>query len=261
MERNKNKSNKTNMKTTNTEPMVKYSNHVHTTTDYYLFKSIDGNRNKNLLHINRLKKSMQSNYLFTVIIVNEYYEIIDGQHIFEVIKELNLPLRYIICEGYGLNEVHLLNANSKTWNSDDYLEGYCNLGNKDYLIYKEFKQRYNFGHTECLTFLSGKASQQKTDKLKEFYEGKFKVVNYLEACNFADKIEIIGQYYAGYKRRSFIFAIYSLLNNKNFEFTEFIQKLKIQQGAIVDCVNSTQYVALIEEIYNYKRRDKVNLRY
>ena len=44
---------------TNTEPMVKYSNHVHTTTDYYLFKSIDGNRNKNLLHINRLKKSMQ----------------------------------------------------------------------------------------------------------------------------------------------------------------------------------------------------------
>ena len=44
---------------------------------------------------------MQSNYLFTVIIVNENYEIIDGQHRFEVIKELNLPLRYIICEGYG----------------------------------------------------------------------------------------------------------------------------------------------------------------
>ena len=249
------------MSTTQKEPMVKHSNQVHTTTDYFLFKSIEGNRNKNLLHINRLKKSMQSNYLFTVIIVNENYEIIDGQHRFEVIKELNLPLRYIICNGYGLDEVHILNANSKTWNSDDYLQGYCNLGYKDYILYKQFKDKYNFGHTECLSILSGAASARKTDKVKLFYEGKFKVVNYLDACNVADKIELISQYYAGYKRRSFIFALYSLLKNKNFEFTEFIQKLKIQHGAIVDCVNSTQYVALIEEIYNYKRREKVNLRY
>ena len=32
-----------------TEPMVKYSNQVHTTTDYFLFKPIEGNRNKNLM--------------------------------------------------------------------------------------------------------------------------------------------------------------------------------------------------------------------
>jgi hypothetical protein len=124
------------------EPMVKHSNQVHTTTDYFLFKPIDGNRNKNLLHINRLKKSMNQNYLFTVIIVNEKYEIIDGQHRFEVIQELQLPLHYIICSGYGLTEVHILNANSKTWNADDYLEGYCKLGYKDYLIFADFKNKY-----------------------------------------------------------------------------------------------------------------------
>lgn len=33
-----------------TEPMEQ-SNQVHTTTDYFLFKPIEGNRNKNLLHI------------------------------------------------------------------------------------------------------------------------------------------------------------------------------------------------------------------
>jgi ParB-like chromosome segregation protein Spo0J len=89
------------------EPMVKSSNQVHTTTDYFLFKSIDGNRNKNLLHINRLRESMSKNYLFTVIIVNENYEIIDGQHRFDVIQELKLPLNYIVCKGYGLKEVHV----------------------------------------------------------------------------------------------------------------------------------------------------------
>ena len=69
-----------------TEPMV--INHVHTTTDYFLFKPINGNRNINRLHLSRLKKSIEENYLFTVIIVNENYEIIDGQHRFECIKEL-----------------------------------------------------------------------------------------------------------------------------------------------------------------------------
>ena len=79
------------------------------------------------MHINRLKKSMADNYLFTVIIVNENYEIIDGQHRFDVIK-IKTPLHYIMCCGYGLNEVHILNQNSKTWNADDYATGYCNLG-------------------------------------------------------------------------------------------------------------------------------------
>lgn len=122
------------------EPMVKHSNQVHTTTDYFLFKPIEGNRNKNLLHINRLKKSMAETYLFTVIIVNEKYEIIDGQHRFECVKELKLPMHYIVCKGYGLNEVHVLNQNSKTWNADDYLTGYCNLETKPICSIKSSKK-------------------------------------------------------------------------------------------------------------------------
>jgi hypothetical protein len=55
--------------------------------------------------------------------------------------------------------------------------------------------------------------------------------------------------------------MYNLLHNPNFEFTELIQKLKIQPTALQHCTDVAQYVALIEEIYNYKRRDKVNLRY
>jgi len=52
-----------------------------------------------------------------------------------------------------------------------------------------------------------------------------------------------------------------LFKNKNFEFTELVQKLKTQPAAMVDCTNTQQYISLIEEIYNYRRREKVNLRY
>lgn len=244
-----------------TEPMVKDINQVHTTTDYFLFKSIEGNRNKNLLHINRLKKSMSENYLFTIIIVNEKYEIIDGQHRFDVIQELKLPLNYVVCKGYGLTEVHILNQNSKTWNADDYLDGYCRLKYPHYLKYAEFKEKYGFGHVECMTILSGYTSHRGGDRAKTFYEGAFKIKDYGKACEIAEKIEIIGQYYLGHKRRSFVFSMLGLFNSKNFEFTELIQKLKLQPTAMVDCTNVQQYIMLIEEIYNYRRREKVNLRY
>jgi hypothetical protein len=78
---------------------------------------------------------------------------------------------------------------------------------------------------------------------------------------FIEKILLIEPYYIGAKRRSFIYAMLQLFKNPNFEFTEFLQKLKCQPTALVDCANTTQYVSLIEEIYNYRRREKVNLRY
>ena len=234
------------------------SNHVHTTTDYFLFKPIEGNRNKNLLHINRLKKSMAETYLFTVIIVNEKYEIIDGQHRFDVIQELKLPLNYIVCKGYGLNEVHILNQNSKTWTSDDYLDGYCKLGYKDYLKYKEFKELYGIGHYECMWLLNG---SQLSNPTQVFFTGDFKIKNYNEACKIIEKIMLVEPYYQEWKRRSFILAMLQLFKNPNFELTEFLQKLKLQPTALSNCSTTNQYVSLIEEIYNYRRREKVNLRY
>ena len=243
-----------------TEPMVKISNQVHTTNDYFMFKPIIGNRTLSELHVRRLKDSIKSNYLFTVIIVNENYQIIDGQHRFEVIKELQLPLNYIICKGYGLTEVQILNQNSKNWTADDFMEGYCNLGKKDYEVYREFKEKYGFGHNECLGMLMGQASSG-SGYMRNFANGTFKVTHYEDACKKAELIRTIEPFYAGYKRRAFIYAMLQMFKNPNFEFTEFIQKLKIQQTALVDCVDTKQYASLIEEIYNYRRREKINLRY
>jgi hypothetical protein len=240
------------------EPMVKHSNQVYTTTDYFLFKPIDGNRNKNLLHINRLKKSMAETYLFTIIIVNEKYEIIDGQHRFDVIQDLQLPLNYVVCNGYGLNEVHILNQNSKTWTSDDYLDGYCKLGYKDYIQYREFKETYDIGHYECMWLLNG---SQLSNPTQVFFTGDFKIKNYNEACKIIEKIMLVEPYYSEWKRRSFILAMLQLFKNPNFELTEFLQKLKLQPTAMTNCSTTNQYVSLIEEIYNYRRREKVNLRY
>jgi hypothetical protein len=239
-----------------TKPMV--HNQIHTTTDYFLFKPLQGNRLKNTLHLSRLKKSMQEQYLFTAILINEEYEIIDGQHRFECIKELGLPLHYIICEGYGLNEVQVLNQNAKNWNTDDFMNGYCDLGKEDYLQYRDFKNKYPFGHGECQAMLcgynNGKAYQQ-------FIDGAFRIKNLQAAHNVASKICKLKSLYAGYTRRCFVYAMIALLKKPQFDYLHFEAKLKKQPTKLTDCATSKQYISLIEDIYNYRRRDKINLRY
>jgi hypothetical protein len=245
------------------EPMT--ISQVYTTMDYSKFKSINGNRQVNKLHLARLKNSIAENYLFTTITVNENFEIIDGQHRFECIKELQKPLHYVVCKGYGLNEVQRLNVSTRNWTFNDYVEGYINLGLRDYLIFKEFKNKYDFGVMETASILAGFFSRQSFDKSNTFYtdfrKGLFKVKDLFGAEDLADKINLIAPYYSGYKRRSFFYAMMAMFKNPEFEFTEFLQKLKIQPTALQDCSNVSQYKMLIEEIYNYKRREKVNLRF
>ena len=177
---------------------------------------------------------------------------------FDAIVDLKLPLNYIVLEGYGLDEVHILNQNAKVWNADDYMNGYCELGYLDYLRYREFKTKYALGHNETATLLSGSTSKQLVDI---FYTGCFKIKDYDKAVTIIEKILMLEPYYSGVRRRAFIYAMVSLLSNPAFEFTEFLQKLKLQPTVMQDCTTSQNYKILIEEVYNYRRHQKVNLRF
>jgi hypothetical protein len=52
-----------------------------------------------------------------------------------------------------------------------------------------------------------------------------------------------------------------MFKNKSFDMNEFIQKLKQQPTSLKDCPTTSAYIVLIEEIFNYRRREKINLRY
>jgi hypothetical protein len=248
--------NQTTMNATLTkQPLPKLSEQVHWTRDYLMFSELPGNRALNPLHLKRLQASMQDKYLFSPIIVNEHYQVIDGQHRLQCAKDLGLIVYFIICEGYGIREVQILNASSKNWNSDDYMQGYCDLGYKDYAVYKEFKEKYGFGHRETQALLEG----GPVKNMQDFYLGKFKVSDKKKAVEMAEKLLQVGPFFEGYKMRSFVFAMLYMFKHKNFDFSEFLKKLKAQPTALKKCATSEQYKELIQEIYNYRSRNKVNL--
>jgi hypothetical protein len=238
------------------------NNIVKTTTDYGMFKVVDGNRNLNLTHLRKLEESIKQNYLFTVILVNERFEIIDGQHRFNVIKKLGLPLNYTIVNNYGLSQVQILNQNSRVWNMLDYEDGYCKMGVKEYQIFKEFRLKYKFTITTTLTMFLGNLGS--TGNMTELFKsGNLKIKNYQECILNAERILLLKPLFENCQDRSFVYSMLTLFRNKNFNFEEFYHKLQLNPTKLVRCVDKEAYIALIEEIYNYRRRidEKVNLRF
>ena len=241
---------------------MKTINQVFMTNDYSIFKNIEGNRNINKVHLKRLKASIEEKHIMVPIIVNQKYEIIDGQHRFQSAKDLRKPVYFIKIHGLELPDIHRLNTNLKNWQADDYLAGYCELGLEDYLVYRDFKEKYGFGHDETKALLVGTLSSDG-NQVDHFRNGTFKVRDLKTAEKNAEKIIMIGQYYDGYRRRAFVKAMLQLFSNKDYNHAEFLNKLSYQSRSLVDCTNYKQYITLIEEIYNYKRYkdNKVNFRF
>lgn len=253
-------------------------NQVRMTNDYEMFKSLEGNRNVNKLHVNRLKESFQKKYLLSPILVNSKNEIIDGQHRFRAAKELELPVYFIKVNGYGLKEVQLLNTNMKNWGKKDYLNAYCDLKYPEYLKFRNFMHQFPaFGISACETILTdhlGGGNLARTDRsgahsdndsgsyaFRYFQEGELKIANYERSFENAEKIMMIKPYYAGFNRSVFVRSMIGIFRIEYYDHSKLISRLASNPTALQDCSNVTQYKLLLEDIYNFRSREKVSLRF
>jgi len=239
---------------------MKEVNQVLKTNDYSMFKHMNGNRNINKLHLKRLTESMSEKYIEVPIIVNSNNQIIDGQHRFEAAKELKKDVYYIKVRNLNLDDVHRLNTNSKNWTAEEYMQGYCELGLEDYIRYRDFKRKYGFGHNETNAILTNR-SRMSGSKNTDFNDGVFKILDYDLAVKNAEKICMVREYYEGYKRRYFVYAMLELFENPDYSHVEFLNKLSFQSVKLQDCTDVKGYLILIEDIYNFKRSRNNKVRF
>jgi hypothetical protein len=95
-----------------------------------------------------------------------------------------------------------------------------------------------------------------------FKQGIFEIPpgNYEMAQRQAKMIIEVGQYYAGYKRRSFVVAMLILFKDPEFKFKKFIRKLTLNRSKLFHCTNTEDYLDAIEKLYNWGDKSKLRLR-
>lgn len=122
------------------------------TKDYSIFKRLEGNREVLKKRVNKIIASIQNvGYVVSPLIVNEKMEVIDGQGRLEALKELDLPVDYIVQPGIGIDECISMNINQGNWSIDDYIDSYCERGNPSYIMFKELRNRYPAANSDVIS--------------------------------------------------------------------------------------------------------------
>lgn len=110
---------------------------IQSTTDYTTFKTLGSNRRLSKPHVKRLVATFEGNprsNAYNPILVNEDFEIIDGQHRVAALSELKLPVYYIIGSGLTIEDAQAINAGAKPWSPMDYARSFSDQGKSAYTL-------------------------------------------------------------------------------------------------------------------------------
>lgn len=228
------------------------------TTNLDMFKLMENNRPVNHSRVKKIYQSMVKNGLLVQpITVNKKMEIVDGQHRYHSSKLSGLGIYYIQVDNYNEEQVVQTNTNSQSWSRKDFLYYYVSKGNRNYIKLGEFMKQFpHFSLTDSM-FLLTNGSFTNTKK-EDFNNGNFKVSNYQKGVQWGEFITSLQRFFPeGYSRTIFVRSMISVLRKYENEFNtdEFIKKSEIVPHFYKICGNHGDYVRMIEDIYNFKRRN------
>lgn len=106
---------------------------IYTTNEYSKFKAMEGNRAVKDDRVNKIIESINKvGYVLSPILVNEKFEVIDGQGRLAALERLKMPVHYMMQEGIGIEECRQMNIHQSNWTDYDYINSYAIRGNEDY---------------------------------------------------------------------------------------------------------------------------------
>jgi hypothetical protein len=240
-------------------------NQVFQTKNYGMFKFRADNRVLNTTHIKKLSEKMKNIGWIpgSYVVINEKGEIIDGQHRVSAAQMVGVPISYTIERKSNFDTIRSLNQNQKNWSFTDYIHGYVKEDNVHYTLLDGFLNEFkDFKPTEALMFLQNNANPVHRDV---FESGSWESKNVELGKDWAKKIQSLKPFFEkGYNKSIFVRAMIKLMSKKpDFVFEEFLHKVQLRPGMIHLCGSVELYTEMIEDIYNYRRRntEKLNLRF
>lgn len=235
------------------------------TSNYEMFKSVGGNRDIYPRHVESLTAAIERKNLlqYYPILVNENFEIIDGQHRLMAAMKLGLPVYYERVEGLRIEDVMSINTNSKTWTLQDFIDAYVLLGYSAYQTLVDFMERHKTPASLSAGLLAGYTARLRGGGTiaASIRNGTFTIGSLSYAERMIAKLDEISQYceFKARHDRDFVQTIMILNNNKDFDWDKLMAKLKMHGLRIQSRNNVNYYLLHIEELYNFNAKIRTEL--
>ena len=235
---------------------------IYITSDYKKFKKLVGNRD-----VKGTKKIIKSinevGYVMSPILVNEKYEVVDGQNRLEALREMNLPVMYIMQEGIGIEECRHLNIGQSNWNTKQFIVSYAEAGNESYIrlleLVNDFGKKFSIEGVLCVAIPS---------LVTNTGGGPYKIVREGEAFLSSEQYEVVRRRltsmialgFVDFKEknnmsgRTYWAAVSYAYVHKEVDPAQLIKKMNEDPNAIVSCAKVVDQLRYFDDVYNRRKQ-------
>ena len=224
---------------------------IRETNNYDIFKNMLGNRELKDKNYKKLMRSINEKQLIIPILVNEKFEIIDGQHRFSACKSLGKPVYYYIIPGYEIEDVKRANLVSCNWGLDDYLNLHYRLNKKEYINFKEIQKKNKLRVSQLLEIVAVLEGKEYGRAKIAFEDGTIKIESPLEVQRFLMDLSDFKQL-KEYSSPKFTKAFLKLYKYDNYKHEHMKRKLRTLSHRLKKQLTYNEYISmLVNDIYAF----------
>jgi hypothetical protein len=231
---------------------------IKNTTDYNSFDTIIGNRVLNVRKIDKICLDIENGFNmlpFCPIIVSEKegkFNIIDGQHRYQVSIKTKNPVYYVICNSLSLMQIAQLNSRSEKWKATDFLNCYIKLGISDYEKILEIMRKHKAAIKVAVDLLMSNSVKAKNTEF--FQDGTFECKYFNETDSLLTLTEELFGEYTFSKDRNLIGAVQQIVKKGKCDFEKLKQKIASAPMVMDRQASVKLYIYNIEKVYNHKNQ-------
>jgi hypothetical protein len=226
---------------------------IETTKNYEQFKILSGNRRIVGATVKDKIKLLSTDNNLDVfpVVVNENFEVIDGQHRFLACKEMGIPVSYVMKKGLTVKNAQIANSSMKNWVIQDFIDSFVESGNSNYMRYDAFVKKYKIKNVE-IQYLLQTDTSTFSRKIKE---GSFIFTEYDEIKSI-DFLRVYLPIKSIFGRINFVFTrvFTKLYIDKKIDFSRLLKKAAMVPESYIRLgTNWKETYRIIEDIYNFKQ--------
>ena len=224
---------------------------IRKTNNYSMFKNMLGNRELKDKNYRKLLKSMNEKQLIIPVLVNEKFELIDGQHRYNACKTLGLPLYYYVIPGYEIEDVKRANLVSCNWGPDDYLNLHFQLNKQEYVNLKDIMKKNNLKVGQVLEMVSVLEGKDYARIKLCFEDGTFEINNPMQIQKFLTDLADFKSL-KEYTTSKFTKAFLKLYKYESYDHDHMKRKLKTLSHKLKKQTSLNEYISmLVNDIYAF----------
>ena len=231
------------------------SNVIRKTSDYSIFKSVQGNRPLNEKHVLELVASMEEHDFHEddPINVTLDLEVVDGQHRLEARARLGRPVYYKISKAMRPEDIAVVNSTASNWKLGDYLAYHISKGNEQYVLLKAFAEKHNILPYNAIGLLRGGSAQPGGGEVREFEKGSFFIQNLEHAERIMRYVDDFAEFFDFARAKAFINAVARVSKLAAYDHEIMIAQGRKQRDKFIKINDVRSYINLLEQVYDFGR--------